>query len=520
MFDVVKLRPDEPESSEEKARKLATEAERLAGLGPVEWRFWAEKAAIERGIEVEPFIARVQAIRHELEKAKNAAAVDEQRRAERQASEARREHEQRHKARAKDKEQTFKRLAALPRLEQERGLAALAARIEVDEDSLSEEFYREFAPPPPSCAIEPWDEPVEATELLTEVISQVRRYVVVEDHQALAIALWAVFTWCHDVAVHSPLLVVTSPEQDSGKTTCVNVIGFLVPRPLQLLEASAASVYSLIDAACPTIIHDEADTILERKTDLRHIILGGWTRGATIPRKLGRVTYLFKIFCPKVIGLKFKDGRLVLPETAVSRSIIIKLKPRLASEGVEDFANADDEIFLTLRRKLLRWSTDNMESITSAKPHYPAGFINRLQQNWKLLLAIAEAAVQGNAARLAAIKLSAQETTEPSEGIRYLTAIRAMLIGCDEITSADIIAKLGANPDEDFGTISQKKLSVILGQYDIRPTWLHPTKRADKTRRGYRTTAFADAFARYKIPAPRKPNDDDGQQCSDVQLQL
>ena len=106
-----------------------------------------------------------------------------------------------------------------------------------------------------------------------------RRYVVVEDHQALAVALWAVFTWCHEVAVHSPLLVVTSPEQDSGKTTCVNVIGFLVPRPLQLLETSAASVYSLIDATRPTIIHDEADTILERKTDLRHIILGGWTRG-------------------------------------------------------------------------------------------------------------------------------------------------------------------------------------------------------------------------------------------------
>ena len=35
MVDAVKLRPDEPESSEEKARKLATEAERLAGLGPV-----------------------------------------------------------------------------------------------------------------------------------------------------------------------------------------------------------------------------------------------------------------------------------------------------------------------------------------------------------------------------------------------------------------------------------------------------------------------------------------------------
>ena len=44
----------------------------------------------------------------------------------RQASEARREQEQRHKARAKDKEQTFKRLAALPRLEQERGLACIA----------------------------------------------------------------------------------------------------------------------------------------------------------------------------------------------------------------------------------------------------------------------------------------------------------------------------------------------------------------------------------------------------------
>ena len=59
-------------------------------------------------------------------------------------------------------------------------------------------------------------------------MAQLRRFVVVQDDVAIAITLWILFSWVHEVAVHSPLLVATSAEPDSGKSTLLGVLGFLV----------------------------------------------------------------------------------------------------------------------------------------------------------------------------------------------------------------------------------------------------------------------------------------------------
>jgi putative DNA primase/helicase len=305
------------------------------------------------------------------------------------------------------------------------------------------------------------------------------------------------FTWVHEIARHSPLLAVVSPEIDSGKTTLLAVMEYMVLRPYSIIEANAANVYRQVDATLPTVLMDEADDIFERKTDLRHIFLGGWSRtNATVPRRGHR----FRIFCPKAIGLKFReDGRLALPESAWSRSVIIKMKPKLATEKVEEFAYEDDETFATLRRKLARWAADNMQSLATANPEMPDGFNNRLRMNWKMLVAIAEMAGMGETARLAAIKLAARRIAEPSKGKRILAAIQKMIAGRAGISSKEIVKKLRADPDEDFGEVSQKKLSLILSAYPIHPDVVRPPGM--KPFRGYRTEWFADAFARY-LPAP------------------
>ena len=66
--------------------------------------------------------------------------------------------------------------------------------------------------------------------LLTDLIAQLRRYIVVRDDAAVAIVLWIMFAWMHDIAVHSPYLVFTSAEGDTGKTTACDVLKFLTPR--------------------------------------------------------------------------------------------------------------------------------------------------------------------------------------------------------------------------------------------------------------------------------------------------
>ena len=88
--------------------------------------------------------------------------------------------------------------------------------------------------------LDPWDEPVETEALLNELTAQLRRYVVMHDDVAVAISLWTMFAWVHELAVHSPLLVITSPEPDTGKTTTLGVLHRLTPRSYLAAEIDRA----------------------------------------------------------------------------------------------------------------------------------------------------------------------------------------------------------------------------------------------------------------------------------------
>jgi hypothetical protein len=81
-----------------------------------------------------------------------------------------------------------------------------------------------------------------------------------------------------------------------------------------------------------------------------------------------------------------------LPRTLASRGIPIKIWPKRPDEHVEEFLHRDDNEFVTLRRKLLRFANDQAKVIAEITPTFPAGFNNRVRANWKLLLAIAELA--------------------------------------------------------------------------------------------------------------------------------
>jgi Protein of unknown function (DUF3631) len=100
------------------------------------------------------------------------------------------------------------------------------------------------------------------------------------------------------------------------------------------------------------------------------------------------VPHAFPTFCPKVIGLKGKR----LPDTTLSRAIIIELQRKRACDRVEHFRSIDDPGLEELRRQALRWADDNAEVLKDAQSDMPAGFDNRVGDNWHLLLAIADLA--------------------------------------------------------------------------------------------------------------------------------
>ena len=116
-----------------------------------------------------------------------------------------------------------------------------------------------------------------------------------------------------------------------------------------------------------------------------------------------------------------------LPDTTLSRSIIIEMRRKKAGEKVTHFRSIDDAGLAELRQRALRWANDNGAALKDAEPDMPPGFDNRLGDNWQLLLAIADFAggEWPTRARKAAIKLS-KVADAASTGARLLADIKAI----------------------------------------------------------------------------------------------
>ena len=68
--------------------------------------------------------------------------------------------------------------------------------------------------------------------VLDQIVEFVRRFVVLSDVQADAIALWVAHTHAVDAADATPYIAITSAEKRSGKTRLLEVLELLVREPL------------------------------------------------------------------------------------------------------------------------------------------------------------------------------------------------------------------------------------------------------------------------------------------------
>jgi hypothetical protein len=218
----------------------------------------------------------------------------------------------------------------------------------------------------PHWEVEPADSPVDGAALLNALTECIRRHVVLTKDQTTVVALWIMLTWVHEqAAVHSPILLATSAEANSGKSTLLGLIGFLVRRSLVSVTISGPALFRSIEKWSPTFVLDEADTSLVNNEDLKEVINSGWTRGQSVVRCDPETNdpRAYRTFCPKAIGMK---GRK-LPDTTLSRCLIIEMERKLPSETVADFNHLDNEGFASLRGQLVRWADDNGTRISISR---------------------------------------------------------------------------------------------------------------------------------------------------------
>jgi putative DNA primase/helicase len=356
-------------------------------------------------------------------------------------------------------------------------------------------------------SIDSLDMEVDGNALLGAIETRLRKHVAADDTIFTAATLWIAFAWTHDAFVHSTMLLATSKEPDSGKTTLLGVLRFLVPRGLATTEISAAALYRTIEKWHPTLLVDEADVIFRENEELRSVFNSGWTRGSGIIR-CNPETHdpeLFATFGPKVIGMK----GLRLPDTTLGRCIVLEMKRKRRSEQITDFLHIDDAELAMLRSQLARWSTNHLDQVGKVQPSLLDGFENRLRANWWPLFCVAEfcGGEWPKKVRAAAQMLGRHDAT--SLYIQALTAIKEIFGTQTEMFSKDIVEAMMAIEDGPWKFYGGKERDKPITQNGLarllKPIAPDTIRIGEGVAKGYYRHQFEDAFERYLGVADSEP---------------
>ncbi|MFQ5425924.1 MAG: DUF3631 domain-containing protein, partial [Gaiellales bacterium] len=380
---------------------------------------------------------------------------------------------------------------------------------------------------------EPWGEEVDGAALLDQLVEVLRRHLVLPDRAAETIALWVVHTYAFAEFLHTPRLLLTSPDKRCGKSRLLGVIHALAWRPLAVEGVTAAAMFRVIDAHRPTLLLDEADTYLrgrDMSDELRGVVNAGHARGGRVLRCVGddHEPTPFAVFAPVVLAM---IGRP--PGTIEDRSIVVPMRRRTAAEPIARLrpgTSLRDDLE-PLRRKCRRWVDDLGDDLAGSYPETPSELDDRAADHWLPLLALADAAggpwPDRARAAAAAMTRTRVEGDADSSGVLLLRDLWDLFEGgrIDRLSTGDILAKLGRmdeRPWPEFGRASRpitaRQVATLLRPFGVRPANLRMKEGVVK---GYRAADLDEAWSRYTpradpLHATEPPQLLGGQGCSGV----
>ena len=222
----------------------------------------------------------------------------------------------------------------------------------------------------------PWQpQQFDLADLLERTDTELRRYVVLNDHQAMAIVLWVAHTHAFGAAECTPYISINSAEKKSGKTRLLEVLELMVAKPWFTARVSAAALKNKIDAEAPTVLLDESDTAFKAEKEyseaLRGILNAGYRARGVFSNSVkvngNWVNRDFAVFSPKAIA-----GIGQLPDTVQDRSISMELRRRAPNEQVDRFRERDARAELTPVQQAFRgWANEDViTDLRAARPEF------------------------------------------------------------------------------------------------------------------------------------------------------
>lgn len=360
--------------------------------------------------------------------------------------------------------------------------------------------------------------PGESAELLDHVRRALERFVAFPSESAsVAVTLWAAHTHLIDRFENTPRLAALSPEPGSGKTRLLEVLAGLVHDPVETVNASPSFLARRIglNPKPPTCLLDEIDTLFGVRSrdasaeETRGIVNSGYRRGAEFSRAAVRgkevVLESFSTFAPIALA-----GLGDLPDTVMTRSVIIRMRRRAPHENVEAYRERTEGPGLAnLRRRMERWAGQVAPRIGKPWPELPKGIVDRDADIWEPLIAVADAAGGHwpETARIAAVELVTEARERPASlGVKLLSDVRTIMTDRERIRSVDLLGELHALEESPWldlggrGPIDSRYVSRTLKAYNIPPAHALRFSASEGVAKGWERGDFFEAWSRY-LPA-------------------
>lgn len=357
----------------------------------------------------------------------------------------------------------------------------------------------------------PWDHPVTGETLAKDLFALVKNHVILGDHDAVAVVLWIIHSYCFATFHNTPRLLITGPDKRCGKSLLLRIIASVVSRPLRCGNITAAALFRSIDAFRPTLLLDEADTYLLGKhvnEDLRGVINEGHSRTGCVVRCVGddHAPRKFPVFAPMAIAMINRP-----PATIEDRSVTIVMRRKSRSETATRLPAGCDlrERNAHHARQCIRWVGDNKDALAK-EPEVLPELDDRAADNWYPLLAIADA-IGGDwpsrARAAASSRQLARAEDDSSDGVRLLDDLRSLFVArsATSLPSAvilDCLTSLEESPWPDFGNgrgLRPPGLARLLKPYGVRPRNMKLS--TGKVAKGYFAEDLRDPWDRY-VPTP------------------
>ena len=355
--------------------------------------------------------------------------------------------------------------------------------------------------------------------LLHDVEAFLARYVVYPtEHARVAHALWIAHAWMMRGWESTPRIAFLSPEPGSGKSRALEVTEYLVPRPVHAVNVSPSYLFRKVSdpEGAPTILFDEIDTVFGPKAkdneDVRGLLNAGHRKGAVAGRCVvkGKVVETEELPAYCAVAMAGLDD---LPDTLMTRSVIVRMRRRAPGEHVEPWrARTCAPEAEALARRLTAWAAVVEDRIGDPWPSMPLEVTDRDADVWEALISIADLAGDEwpDRARVAAVAHVAHSSERtPSLGILLLSDLRTTFEGdgSQYLSTERIIAVLNELDESPWGDLRGKPLdarglSRRLHKYGVGPKDV----RVDgKVVKGYDAADLHDPWTRYLTNLPTSP---------------